>query len=356
MDAVDDLSDAIDVTRDLLVPVRPWLWIKLAIVVLFVAGAGLGSVVPADPGVLTGPDEPLPQEPTDEEFVTEPALEELPIEELVVIGLIIAVVLVGLWLVFRLLSAIAEFVFIESLRSGDVHIRRYSRANLGRGLRLFVFRLGVAFLAALPVFGLLAAVFVTGDSPEAVLGSLLSIGLLGLVLGIIYGIVMRFTSEFVAPIMLLESRGVVSAWRRFFPTLAGNTGEYVVYVLLVWILQLVLNLAAGLMTLVGVLLVVIPFGILVLVLVIFLAEIGLILALPIGLVALVAVLLIIGLVQMPIRTYFQYYALLILGDTNPDLDLIPEQREAVRDGGDDPSTPPDTLDGRTEDDEDDRGW
>jgi hypothetical protein len=39
-----------------------------------------------------------------------------------------------------------------------------------------------------------------------------------------------------------------------------------------------------------------------------------------------------ALVQVPVVTYFRYYALLVLGDTDADLDLIPERRRAVRAG------------------------
>ncbi|MFC6906655.1 DUF7544 domain-containing protein [Halalkalicoccus tibetensis] len=41
------------------------------------------------------------------------------------------------------------------------------------------------------------------------------------------------------------------------------------------------------------------------------------------------------LLQVPLRTYLRYYALLILGDTNERLDPIPELRARIR-GADDP--------------------
>jgi len=66
------------------------------------------------------------------------------------------------------------------------------------------------------------------------------IGLLALfaipvVLG--FAIVDRFTTVFVAPTMLERDLGVLAAWKRFWPTLTGNWKEYVVYFLLVWVLQ-----------------------------------------------------------------------------------------------------------------------
>lgn len=35
-------------------------------------------------------------------------------------------------------------------------------------------------------------------------------------------------------------------------------------------------------------------------------------------------------VSVPVQTFLRYYALLVLGDTNADFDLIPEQRRAAR--------------------------
>ena len=340
MDAVDDLGDAIDVTRDLLLPIRPWLWLKLAIVVLFVTGIGFGGGgIPSDPGIVSEFDQPAPTEPAPEP-APDPTAEPLP-EEFFVIVLALALLAVLLWLFFAIVGAIMEFVFVESLRSNEVRIRRFGRENLGRGLRLFGFRLLVGLLSFAVLAVPAAAIVLAASNTEAILGGFLLLALVGIGVGLVYAIVMRFTSEFVAPIMLLESRGVLSGWRRFWPTLTGNWSEYLVYLLLVWILQLVLNIAAGFLILFALVLVAIPFVILI-VLLAMLGEIGFLLAIPIVLLGVLVALLVVAVVQMPIRTYFQYYALLLLGDTNRDLDLIPDQRAAARDD--------DERDGRDEPD------
>ncbi|THE66069.1 hypothetical protein D8Y22_03860 [Salinadaptatus halalkaliphilus] len=336
MDAVDDLSDAIDVTRNLLVPVEPWLWLKLAIVVFFLGSMTLGGGFQGDPSMIaqdpTIEDQPAPED----QQALEEELGEIPdelIQNLILAAIIIGVSLLVLWFVFRLIGGIMEFVFIESLRSNEVHVRRYFTANIGRGIRLFVFRLLVFVLAAAIVAVPLVYVFLTASSFEAMAGSILLLMLVGVGVALVQATVMRFTSEFVAPIMLLEGRGVLSGWKRLWPTLTANWSEYVVYLLLVWILQFVINIAAGIIMLFGVILVAIPFVIVGAILVATLGEIGIWLAILVAAVAVLAILLVVALVEMPIRTYFQYYALLLLGDTNDELDLIPDQRELVRDGG-----------------------
>jgi hypothetical protein len=72
--------------------------------------------------------------------------------------LVVATILLGL--VFALVGAIMEFVFIESLRTGDVSIRRSWSDRWRQGLRLFGFRIAIG-LPALGLFvGWLAVLFV----------------------------------------------------------------------------------------------------------------------------------------------------------------------------------------------------
>lgn len=311
MFAIDDLGDAIDVTREFLTPVRLGTWLKLAFVVFFVGGIGLSG--PTFPG---GTGE-VPTTGTETDPGTVDVGELLPI----LIGLALLVLLV--WLAFSLVGAIFEFTLLESLRSGEVHVRRYTKRNFGRGLRLFGFRI-VLGLATLLIVGLpLLAVFLS--TPDSI-----SLALLGLVVlfaipvFLAYAIISRFTTVFVAPTMLQKNLGVIAAWKRFWPTLTANWTEYLVYLLLVWVLQMVIGFATSILLLV----LLIPFAIVIIVLM-FIPLLNLLVLL----VAIPLFILLAMLVQVPIVTYLRYYALLVLGDTDADLDLIPDQRAAVRRDG-----------------------
>ncbi len=137
MDAVDDLSDAIDATRELLVPVQVGLWLKLAIVVFFIGGGlGMSGGVPAgDVG------------PVADETTVQTPIDEIPDEVIALAAGLVAIALV-LWLIYSVISAIMEFVFIESLRSRTVQVRRYMGQNIWRGLRLLGFRFVVGAIAS----------------------------------------------------------------------------------------------------------------------------------------------------------------------------------------------------------------
>lgn len=332
MYAVDDLSDAIDATREFLTPISLGLVLRLALIVFFVSSLGFsGPVLPTgDPGMVA---EDQSQESIQELYEEETG-EEFPMDEVIAAALVIAAIFFGMWLVYMLIKSIMEFVFIESLRSEEVNVRQYFLENLGRGFRLFVFR---AVLNVIPVAiggGLLYYQLTSGDLLEQLTGATLwGFVAAAIVFALIYSIVLRFTSEFVAPIMLLEDRGVLSAWGQFWSTFKANWSEYVVYLVLAWIILLVISITAWFVIGIAAIVLAIPFVIMAFVLLAVLSELGVIGGIIFTLfmvVAFLAFLLLLSVVWTPIMVYFRYYALLLLGDTNGDLDLVPDLRAALR--------------------------
>jgi len=332
MDAIDNLGDAIDVTRDRLTPIDASTWLKLAIVVFFVGGLTVGGPgVPA--GDLTGVETQTGEngvfEELEGEFEAETG-EELPVEELVSALIVLLLIIIALWLIYATIAAIMEFVFIESLRADTVRVRRYFNQHIGDGLRLLVFRLGLLFAFFLPlgIAGWYALTTANGITTElAIVGALLA--LFGLGLTLIYSLIARFTTVFVTQIMVLEGRGVLAAWRRFLPTLRGNLAEYAVYVILVWILQFAINIGFGFLAAITALAVLIPFGILAAIFIVIGGPLAILGGL-VGIIAIVVLFFAIMAIRVPIDAYFRYYEFLLLGDTNHELDLIPERRESLR--------------------------
>lgn len=306
MYATKDLSDAIDVSREFLARASFWTWIKLAIIVFFVGGVGFGSPPTpgggggefgsgTDPGAAAGFGEMLPA---------------------LVVG---AVIVLTIIVVLLFLGSLLEFTLLESLRSGEVHVRRYTSRNFGLGIRLFGFRLALGLLALL-VFGVPAyALYTTMETNSAAFFG--AIALLGISVYLVYAVINRFTTVFVAPTMLQEDLGVVAAWKRFWRTLTANWTEYLAYLLLVWVLQLGLGFALGIAFFIGFIVLAIP-----LVLIAFIPILGIFIVL----LAIPFILLLSSLIQVPFVVYLRYYALLVLGDTDAELDLVPDQRARVR--------------------------
>jgi hypothetical protein len=326
--ALDDVDDAYGVTRAFLTSIDRTTWLKLALVVFFVGGAGAnfpgtgfsGGDVGGEPGAS----------PTDE-F---PAFDPGPDFWLLVGVVALVLVIIGLALFF--VAAVMEFVFVESLRSETVSIREYWGRHWRKGAHLFAFRLvvGLLFLAPFLVLTLLFFVpMVLGGGFGAPLAALFVLLPVIFVVAVVVGLVDGFTTNFVVPIMLLEDRGVVDGWRRLWPTIRAQWKQYLAYAVAAWILSLVGGILVAVVAAILIALLFVPFGVLLAIgigLLSVLEPVGIAWLVVTGILFALAALVVALLVTVPVQTYLRYYALLILGDVDADLDLIPEQRAIAR--------------------------
>lgn len=327
--AIDDVGDAFDATRAFLFPFDRSKWLKLALIVFFVGGVGAnfgsGTNYTTDGSEFGGPVD-LPVAPE-------------TLFAIVVAAFVAAAVLA---LLFLLVGSVMEFVFLEALRGDDeVHVRAPFREHFGKGLRLFGFR----FVLGLPVFALVALLGVTvalavmsGSPDSAILAPLFLLLPVILLVGFVTALVNGLTTAFVTPVMLLEGRGVLSAWRRFWPTLTGQWKEYLAYLVAAFVLSFVVALAFGIAAAIAVVVLLVPFGLV--------GGAALAAALTLGsgtaatvawaafavVVALfvVTAIVVTAVLQVPVQTYLRYYALFVLGDTEEAFDLVPEMRATVR--------------------------
>lgn len=335
--ALDDLDDAYAATRGFLFPVDWRRWLRLALVAFFVAGS---TGTPSSPfgfqfgGAGAGSDAGTNGELTPAEFET--AVEQL----LPFVPLLVALALGGLLLafLFALVGSVMEFVLVESLREDRVAVREFFGRYWRPGVRLFGFRFALGFLALLGaalVFGLTVGPLAVGATPVVPLVALVVLGPLFVLYALAIGVVSGFTTVFVVPVMLLESRGVLSAWRRLWPTVRGQWRQFAVYALVVVVVLFAAGIAAGIAVAIPVALVGALFALVV--------GIGVLtsgvsaatgaLAVVLGVPFVLFVLLVVALVQVPIQTYVRYHALLVLGDADEQFDLIPDVRRSIREPG-----------------------
>lgn len=317
--AIENIEDALTATRQFLFPFDLRKWLKLAIIVFFIGGIGGG-------GGGTNFSVPSGDTPGDFPPIQEPA-------NVVGLILIVAAILLLLGLLFAILSSVFQFVFVDAVRSEEVHIRAPVSRWFGKGVRLFVFSFLLFLLILAPIFGVVA-VFIFAFTPLLLLFLLPFLFIVAIILALTLGL----TTDFVVPIMMREDLNVLAGWRRFWPILREQWKQYGVYVVIRWLL----GLAAGILVAIALAVVFVPvlgvgallgYGL-------FAGAGGLttavtaflvVLAIPIGLFLFVYALF----VQVPVVTFFRYYSLLVLGDSAADLDLIPEKRRAVRAENDD---------------------
>ncbi|UPV99740.1 hypothetical protein M0R88_14620 [Halorussus gelatinilyticus] len=335
--AVEALDDALDATKSLLTPLDVRQWLKLALVVFFL-GSGGGSGPSFSAGGSTGT-------PSDGPGTTPgPGQFDVPAEFGDVLPILLGLVAVGLLvgLLYVLVGAVMEFVFVESLRRQHVRIRDYAGQHFGRALQLFVFRVALGLLVVVPALALVASVvgLATGGL-ELSLGLLVGLIPLVVLFGLLVAAIDAFTANFVVPVMIQKNVGVLGGWRRFWPTLTREWKQFGVYALV----RVVLAFAAGLVSsvvggIVGALLVA-PVAVVGVLGVSLVGGLDAVLGSPLALTALVVVVLayvlllvaVLAVVFVPIQTYLRYHALLVLGDADRDFDLIPELRREIRESG-----------------------
>lgn len=317
MSATDALTDAGRLTARYLSALWVRGLLKLGAVVLFL-GVGFTGLQ------LTGA-------PLDPETVDEPA--DLWAYAWLFAGGI------GVYAALRYLAATLEFVFVTSLRTREVALRQYLRDHLGAGLWLLLFRAAIV-AGALAVVAAAAALLV-GTDPVAfeTAGTQqgLMVGSVALLAGFGWLTVDTLTTGFVVPIMQHSRCGPLSGWRRFIRAMSSNPLAVVAFLLVAWIVGFALWLVLlGLGFAIGF------FGVLVVVL------LGSALtAIHSAFEPVVFVLILAGvigyqytlaLIEAPVRSYVRYYALVVLGETDPELDLITDYRAELTESADDSLT------------------
>lgn len=326
--ALEDLDDALDATiafiRQLDIPA----WVKLAVIALFIGGPT---------GNLPGFQSDVPMRDFQLDFRPPPPgdlLGAFDLRTAVAVALIGTVLLV-LVLLLVLVGSIMEFLLIETLRTNTVSLREYWHERWRQGVRLFAFRVGLGLLTlfAFAITGLVGVLPFLVGAPGYSIITFIAVFPVFLVLAILAGVINGFTTVFVVPIMIIEEVGILAGWRRLWRTITSAWQEFLAYA----IAGFVLSIAAGILTGIGLviagILLLIPWGILGgigFVLMGVLEPIGILVIAIAAIMFTASILLALGLIQVPILTYLRFYALLILGDVDGSLDLIPAQRETIR--------------------------
>lgn len=253
-----------------------------------------------------------------------------PIELAVVVAAVGGAILLGLLLLY--VAAVMEFVFVRIAATETVRIRGFFGESTRLGFSLFLFRIAVAAVAIGSVAAIAILTFVTGGlfllfvllASPVILAAVIALWLL-----------VRFTIDFVVPVMLQAEIGILEGWRRFWPTLRDEWKEYGVYAAV----RIGLGIVASAVTAIGA------------------AAIAIVLAIPLGLVGLLGVVLLAGIgaetaaialgvlailvfvlallvavtvfIAVPVRTYLRYYPLFVLGAVSPEFDLLEDVRAAI---------------------------
>jgi hypothetical protein len=251
----------------------------------------------------------------------------------VVAILVLVLVLVALALIFSYLRGVFSFVFIETLTTGNVSIVQSFKDNMSRGFKVFLFNVATSIISV-AVIGSIIAILVLallwaigkGNFSSLSTASLLAV-ILVIVIGIIFiigfsilmGLIVGFFYDFGVPLMYFKGMGVKQAIRSVFGMVKKDPLEFLVYVILRWVLEIAVSLVLGIFFL-FLFAIFFAAGIIVVIVAVAAAKLSILFAIPFALAILIGLLLLIiiaAVISLPVNVYFRYYSLDFLRSMDP---------------------------------------
>lgn len=322
------LEESFVATRELLLPFSMRRWVVLGVVAFFVSGTtgfNLGYNVSLPDIRLPRPRDTVGV-PVGEAVGGTAAVAPSVIELLVGVFVLGFVVIVGLVVLY--LAAVMEFVFVDIARLREIRIRGFFGASTGKGASLFFFRLA-ALVFVLGSFVMIATLTLLTGGLFLVLLVVFAPVLLAVVIGL--WVVLRFTTDFVVPVMVAEDAGIIEGWRAFWGPLWAEWKQYGVYALVRFVLGVAAGIAVGIGAAAVAIVLLVPFGIVGVIGFVVLSIIAEVIAIVflVGLALtflLVLAVAVVVLIQVPVQTYLRYYGLFALGAITPEYDLVGDLR------------------------------
>lgn len=307
--AIESISPALHRTGQAFWPPHPGKWARLLIISFFI-GAWFTSPFPD----LSLQDLPL--------ITSLPYSDELISQAGLVTSVLTAMLL--LLLVFALFSSVFQFILVDYLSSKQNGLLASFTSRIGFGIRLLGFYLATIVLMGLLAFLLILIIAVpvlseNPDNPAQFLSALVMTLLALLVLILPVWIATLITTDFVVPVMIVRSCGIIRGWKIIFRELSGRWDEAAVYLGV----KIIINIVTGVVL--GLLMVLISglFNLSSLALVPGLSE-----GMQVVPTELIGPFLMIGMITLvvmtPVVTFLRYYALIFLEKISTSYSLLPD--------------------------------
>ena len=306
------IEEAFDRTISLLWPPRPGIWIRIALIALFLGG---GMTNPFETDGFRWSEISKPG-------FSDPSLITAYTDVIILIGA--GLLIAGL--IYIIISAIIQFVFVDCISSGKVLLTRTLKIRWEKGLRLVGFYLVLLFFILLAIIVVtwifILPAFLTGI-PDFITMLILLIEALVILLVILIPvwIIAILTADFVVPVMIVDDIGILSGWRRVINLFTGKWTEAGIYIGFKILLLVISGIILGII----IFLLSIPMGITRVVLKVnagFTPVISfydtVLIVLGTGVMVLISLLLLV-----PVITFFRHYSLVVLRDLDKKYNLLP---------------------------------
>ena len=164
--------------------------------------------------------------------------------------IVVAVLIIVIGLVITWLSSRGRFMFLHCVALNKAEVKVPWRKFRRQANSLFLFRIVVgiiSFVFIALLIGVVAFAAIIAARTHAHIGAPAIVGLILLSIIIIvpvaiaFALLLKFTNDFVVPIMYLRAYTCTDAWREFWTLLTSNKGRFILYILF----QIVIGFAIG---------------------------------------------------------------------------------------------------------------
>ncbi len=170
----------------------------------------------------------------------------------IVIPIIIIIAVALCWLRSR-----GQFMFVHCVAGNKAEVVVPWNKFARHGNSLFLFRIVLGFIGflaiGLPVAASIFAGFVmcaTGFNPAAIIGLTGAI-FVTVVVAVLVGLIAKFTTDFVVPIMFLHTESSVAGWKQCLSLIGSNKAQMLLYILFQIVICLVIAFIALAICLIG---------------------------------------------------------------------------------------------------------
>ena len=266
LSAVDAVSPALRHAQEqLLKPFRFGQWVRLAFV-----GALAGETASFG-GCNTNFNAPSPHNGRGSSFFPAqfPQIGQHSAKVIVLI-VVFSVVAIALVVLFMYIGSVMRFILFDSVVSRECRVRDGWRRRKHSGFQLFLWQILLALICitsiVILVGGPVLYAWAVGwfDDPRRHLVALILWGvglvLLFLALLLFFAVIQVMTKDFVVPQMALEGIDAFEGWRRLLPQLSGEKLGYAAYIGMKIVLAIGAAIVFGIATVLAIVLLLIPFG------------------------------------------------------------------------------------------------
>jgi len=259
--ALENLDEAMEETKDLLLPFDFMTWTKIAIIALLASGVSLPNL-PTMGAPGGGGDQVYTPDPDFENTPDVSAgLGDIPItgmatgtvsDTVAVAVLAFAALFAGF---FLYISSIFQFIFFQTVLDKKPAIIENMRKHAYRGLRYFGFQIGVFILA---LAGLLvpAALMSVGE-----MTALVALIVFWIPYVIVLGVLMSLVHDLVLLRMMEQKEGLIQGWKNVWPEIKTQWRQVIAFIFVKFFIGAAIGIATLMIALAVIIGLIIPFGI-----------------------------------------------------------------------------------------------